>query len=354
MEIANAFISSDSTIRKAMACIDRNAHGIALVIDKEQRLLGTITDGDIRRAILDHLDIDVTVSELLKRRSCTPYPTPITASLGTARPELLQLMTKNAVRQIPLLDEDGRVAGLVTWDELLPGEVLALQAVIMAGGEGTRLRPLTDDKPKPLLPIGDRPTMELIVGQLRKAGIRRVNVTTHYKGEQIAEHFGDGSNFGVEIRYVTEDRPLGTAGGLGLMEKPEEPLLVVNGDIVTQVDFRAMYAFHKEHNADLTLAVREYDLGIPYGVIESDGPHVTRLSEKPVHRFFVNAGIYLLEPAVCRYIPRGEPFDMTDLIQLLLEEGRPVVSFPIIEYWLDIGRPSDYNQVQEDVERGKI
>ena len=354
MEIAGVLISSDSTIQEAMACIDRNARGIALVVDEEQRLLGTITDGDIRRAILDRLDIDVSVSELLERKSGTPYPKPITAPLGTARAELLQLMTKNAVRQIPLLDKDGRVVELTTWDGLLPGEALPLQAVIMAGGEGARLRPLTEEKPKPLLPVGNRPAMELMVDQLCKAGIRRVNVTTHYKGEQIAEYFGDGSDFGVEIRYVTEDRPLGTAGGLGLMKNPEEPLLVVNGDIVTQVDFRAMYAFHKEHNAELTVAVREYDLEIPYGIIESEGPCVTGLLEKPVQRFFVNAGVYLLEPAVWRYIPSGECFDMTDLIQRLLEEGRPVVSFPIIEYWLDIGHPTDYQQVQKDVESGKI
>lgn len=324
------------------------------MVESSRRLIGTISDGDIRRAVLAKIGLDTPVRELLSRKADTLYPQPVTATIGTSRGELIKLMQERVVRQVPLLDEAGRVAGLATWDELLPNEVLPLQAVIMAGGAGTRLRPLTEDLPKPMLTVGDRPAMELIVDQLRKAGIRRVNVTTHYRGEQIADHFGDGSDFGVEIRYVTEDRPLGTAGGLGLMENPEEPLLVVNGDIVTQVNFRAMYAFHKEHNAELTVAVREYDLDIPYGVVESDGPLVTGLSEKPVHHFFVNAGIYLLEPAVRRYIPRGERFDMTDLIQLLLEEGHPVVSFPIIEYWLDIGHPSDYEQVQEDVESGEI
>jgi NDP-sugar pyrophosphorylase family protein len=219
----------------------------------------------------------------------------------------------------------------------------------MAGGKGSRLQPLTEEMPKPMLPVGDRPVLEIIIGQLRDAGIKQVKVTTHHQPEKIAQHFGDGSNFGVELSYVEERSPLGTVGGLGLLEVPRETTLVINGDILTQVDFRAMLRYHQEHQADLTVAVRQYDVKVPYGVIECDGAQVRKISEKPAVMVLVNAGIYLLEPGVYRYIPNGQRFDMTELIQRLLDEGRSVVSFPVREYWLDIGQREEYEQAQEAI-----
>lgn len=352
VELDRFLITPDSPIRELMVCIDRNAKGIALVVDKERQLVGTVTDGDVRRAILAEVSLDAPVGELLARKAGSPYAQPVTALVGTERDQLLSLMQERSVRHVPLLDDSGRVVDLVTLDEMLPEQALPMQAVIMAGGLGTRLRPLTEDLPKPMLPVGGRPLLELIITQLRQAGIRQVNVTTHYQPEKIIEHFGDGQSFGVEINYVAEDRPLGTAGALGLMEAPGEPLLVINGDILTRVDFRAMLAYHRRHHADLTVAVRQYDLQVPYGVLECKGPHVRQLREKPSLRFLVNAGIYLLEPVVYHYIPSEKRFDMTDLIQRLLKDGRPVVSFPIVEYWLDIGQHADYAQAQEDVKRG--
>ncbi|MDY6876671.1 MAG: nucleotidyltransferase family protein [Chloroflexota bacterium] len=353
-DLSDLCIAPDRSIRQAIACIDRNEKGIVLVINEERRLLGTISDGDVRRAMLADDSLDTPISKLLARKADSPYPEPVTARDGTAHAALLKLMQERVVRQVPLLDDDGHVAGLVTLDELLPDQVLPLQAVIMAGGLGTRLRPLTEDLPKPMLPVGDRPLVELIVEQLRHAGIRRVNITTHYMAEKIVEHFGDGHDFGVELKYVTEKQPLGTAGALGLMETPNEPLLVINGDILTRVDFRAMLAYHQEHEVDLTIAVRKYDLNVPYGVIESDGAFVRGLVEKPLLSFFVNAGIYLLEPSVHRYIPNGQCFDMTDLIQRLLDNNRPVARFPVLEYWLDIGHHTDYVQAQKDVKDGRF
>jgi NDP-sugar pyrophosphorylase family protein len=263
-------------------------------------------------------------------------------------------MRERVIRQIPLLDGDGCVEDLVTWEDLLTVEDLPLQAVIMAGGMGTRLRPLTEELPKPMLPVGGRPLLERIVEQLQKAGIRRVTVTTHYKPEKIIEHFGDGRAFGVELTYVNEHQPLGTGGGLGLLPVPQQPLLVINGDILTQVDFRAMLAFHQEHRAEMTVAVRRYDVQVPYGVVECDGPFVRQLKEKPQMGFLVNAGIYLLEPSGYDLIPNGKHFDMTDLIQWMLNNGRAVVSFLIREYWLDIGQHTDYAQAQGDVENGRM
>jgi dTDP-glucose pyrophosphorylase/CBS domain-containing protein len=352
VDLKSLCVPADKPIREIVATIDRSGCGIALVTDQDGHLLNTVTDGDVRRALLANQNLNAPVSELLALMKKWSYPRPITAQAGTESAVLLRLMQENVVRQIPLLDENGRLVDLITLDALLPDQVLPLQAVIMAGGSGTRLRPFTEDVPKPMLKVGDRPLMELMVEQLRQVGIRRVNITTFHKSDKITEHFGDGSNFGVEMNYVTEDRPLGTAGALGLMEEPQEPVLVINGDILTRVNFRAMLAYHQEHEAVLTMAVRKYDLNVPYGVVEGDGAMVRAVVEKPLLNFLVNAGIYLLEPLAYRYIPNGQHFHMTDLIQRLLDEGHRVVSFPILEYWLDIGNHIDYEQAHEDVKKG--
>ncbi|MGZ8842972.1 MAG: nucleotidyltransferase family protein [Pyrinomonadaceae bacterium] len=351
-EISALCISLDSTVREAMSCIDSNVKGIALVVDDQRRLLGTITDGDIRHAILSGASLEVPVAELLERKSGGRYGQPVTAPESTDRSTLILMMQERGVRQIPLLDDQDHVTALVTLDEFSPDEVLNLQAIVMAGGYGMRLRPLTEDVPKPMLPVGDRPLLELIVEQLRQAGIRRVNVATHYKSEVITEHFGNGDDFGVDIRYVKENEPLGTAGALSLLEASEDPLLVINGDILTRVDFRAMLNFHKDHAAELTVAVRQYEFRVPYGVIEADGEKVRAISEKPVVKQFINAGIYLLNPSVVRLIPNGAVYDIPDLIARLLEEHRPVVCFPVREYWLDIGKSDTYGQARADIASG--
>lgn len=352
-DIAALCVTPTDPVRLAIACIDAGRCGIALVTDADGRLRGTITDGDIRRAILAHQDMETPIQTFLDTR-VTLLSKPVTAVVGTDPAKLLALMSSQSIRQIPLLDNESRVAGLATLDDLVPQAVLPMQAVIIAGGLGTRLLPLTEDLPKPMLPVGGRPLMELIVKQLQQTGIRRINVTTHYKPEKIIEHFGDGRAFGIELNYVKENMPLGTAGGLGLMPAPQEPLLVINGDILTQVDFRAMLAYHREHRAEMTVAVSRYEFQVPFGVIESEYANVRSVNEKPQIGFFINAGIYLLEPSTHQYIPNGQAFHMTDLIQCLLDAGRPVVSFPIREYWSDIGHHADYIRAQEDVEEGRL
>lgn len=354
-ELQTLFISPTYSVRAAMRCIDHGARGIALVVDSDRKLIGTITDGDMRRAVLASSDLDMPVSTLLASKVGTEYPKPITSPAGSSRDELISLLHKYVLRQMPLVDDEGKVVDMVMIDDLIPTKDLNLQAVIMAGGLGTRLRPLTDDLPKPMLPVGDKPLMELVIEQLRQVGIRRVNVTTHFKPEKISDHFGDGSAFGVELNYVNEDKPLGTGGALGLIDAPKEPMLVINGDIVTQVDFRAMLAYHQENKAVMTIAVRQYDIKVPYGVIECEGSRVCSLREKPQMHFLVNAGVYLLEPKVYEFIPNGEHFNMTDLIQWLLDSDQIVASFPIIEYWLDIGQLADYEQAQNDMQqRGNL
>ncbi len=350
----NVLISPNSVLRDVITALNRNWRGIVLVVDEGHRLLGTITDGDIRRAILAGQGLETPVVDLLAQKSVSIYPQPITARVGTEISDLLRLMREHVVQQLPLLNEDDQVVDLVTMSDLLPEESLPMKAVIMAGGFGTRLSPLTDEVPKPMLPIGNRPLMEFTVEQLRKAGIHNLNIATHYLTEKISTYFGDGHNFGVDINYIEEETPLGTAGALGLMESAEEPMLVINGDVLTRVDFRAMLDFHRKHQADLTVGVRQYELEVPYGVVDCDGPDVISLSEKPRHRFLVNAGVYLLNPSAKQYIPHQAFFNMTDLIDRLLKEGRKVVSFPILEYWLDIGHPLDYQKAQEDLENGMV
>ncbi len=336
-------LSPDNSIRQAMSCIDLNGRGIALLVDQNGRLIGTITDGDVRRAMLAGIGLDTAVSVLLERKQ-----QPVTALIGTSSETLLQLMREHTIYQIPLLDPAGCVVGLVTLGELLPPSRPPLQAVVMAGGFGMRLRPLTEDLPKPMLPVGDRPIIEHIVARLCAAGIRQMSIATHYKSETIVQHLGNGQKFGVNISYVHEERPLGTAGALGLMTPWETTLLVINGDILTSLNYALMMAFHQENQAVMTVAVRQYDFQVPYGVVEMDGIDIRRLSEKPRLQFFVNAGVYLLEPSVYQYIPTQQKFDMTELITRVVAENQRVVSFPVSEYWLDIGQHADYEKVQAD------
>lgn len=350
-ELDGLLLPETATVRDAMSCIDRNHTGIALVVADGRRLLGTVTDGDLRRAMLADLELGAPVTLLLERQRelGEPRPMPLTASAGVPPAELVALMRRFDVRQIPLVDAEERVVDVALLEELVEVEGPPLRAVVMAGGFGARLGDLTRDVPKPMLPVGDRPLLERIVEQLRDAGIRHVNLTTHYRAETISEHFGDGSAFGMQIEYVSEEQPLGTAGALGLVEA-DGPVLVMNGDILTRVDFRALHRFHAEHGADMTVALRPYELRVPFGVVELEGVDVRALTEKPLVRGLINAGIYLIAPDALATVPAGARYEMPQLIDDLVAAGRRVVGFPLREYWLDIGRVDDYEQALVDVE----
>lgn len=336
-----------------MALMDASGLGVALVTDPDSRLLGMITDGDVRRAVLDGQDLESPVRHLLERKAEQGRGKPLSAPVGTSDAVLMHMMNEHTLRHIPIVDSTFRVVDLALLSRLAKEYGGPRNAVIMAGGFGTRLHPLTKDVPKPMLPVGDRPVLEHIIGQLREAGIQHVDITTHYLAEDIIKHFGDGKAFGVDIQYVREQEPLGTAGSLKLLGRRREPLLVVNGDVLTQVDYRAMVHFHRDHQAELTVAVRKYDMKVPYGVVECDGPRVFGLSEKPVYNFFVNAGLYLLEPTVFEFLPE-ERGHMTEVIDALIAAGRRVVSFPLVEYWLDIGQHEDYEQAKKDAANGRL
>lgn len=350
-------VAPSSPISDAIRAIDDGQKGIALVVSDDRKLLGTVTDGDVRRAMLASVSLNSPVTILLDRKRGSSTEIPVTARVGTTPDQMQLLMQTNDVRQLPLLDDDGRVAQLIVLDELVPEADLPMQAVIMAGGFGKRLRPLTDDTPKPMLHVGDRPLIEHVIDRLKRAGIRNVNISTFYLPEKISDHFGDGKKFGVDVKYVLEEHPLGTAGALSLLQNADDPVLVTNGDILTSVNYRSMWNFHRKHQATLTVASRKYEIQVPYGVVEHRDAAVMGLTEKPTIEFFVNAGIYLLEPYAIQQIPRDlmgdKQFHMTDLIQRLIDQNRKVVSFPVHEYWLDIGRVDDYERAQEDHKQGR-
>ncbi len=349
--LASVLISPDATLAQAMARLDTAGTGALVLAGDDRKLCGLVTDGDIRRAILARLPLEQACHTVATRR-------PVAAAPGVTPGEALHLMDHahgTFVNSLPVVD-NGFVVGLLLRKDIVTDPQPALAAVIMAGGYGTRLLPLTERVPKPMLPVGDRPLLERTVARLREAGIRRVAIATHHLAEQISDHFGDGQAYGVDVEYVSEQEPLGTAGALRLVGADDTPLLVINGDILTGARFDLMLDYHRRHGADLTVGVRRCELQIPYGVIEcaGGGARVVSVREKPRSHFLINAGVYLVEPAARRCIPADRRFDMTDLIGLLLEQGRSVVSFPITEYWLDIGQPADYEQAHADLQRARV
>ena len=355
VDVSQFFLAMTATIQEALSTIDRSGRiSLALIVDEHKRLVNTISDGDVRRGLLAGLRLTDPAEKLLPIKAQTPHPIPVTALAGTSPATLLDIMRSRSVRQIPLLNESGEVVDIVILQNLLASAPTSVRALVMAGGMGMRLRPLTEDTPKPMLPVGGQPVMERIIHQLRNIGVSDVNITTHHQAEKIVEHFGTGEAFGVSINYVKEEFPLGTGGALGLIQTPKEPLLVINGDILTQMDFRKMFAYHQEQKAEMTVAVRRYAVEVPYGVVQCRGSAVSGLEEKPTVEFFVNAGIYLLEPSVFGKIPPKRHWNMTDLIQNLLQAGRLVASFPVCEYWLDIGQHEDYAQAQVDAANGVL
>lgn len=348
--LGDYLVAPIDSLRRVMRTIDAGAKGLALVVDAERRLLGAVTDGDLRRAILDGVGLDSPIQAVLDRKAGGPYPGAVAAEFGTPDEALAQRMRERKIRHLPLVDADGRVVDLRTFEEV--AAAAPVRAVIMAGGRGERLGPRTQSLPKPMLPVGDRPALEWTVEKLKAAGIRRVHFATGYLAEKIAEHFQDGARFGVDVRYTRENEPLGTAGALASLPPADEPTLVVNGDVLTRLDVRAMLDFHQEHKADLTVGVRVVEIPVPFGVVECSGPRVSGIKEKPLVPVLVNAGVYLLEPTAFGLLPSGGRFDMPELIQRLLDAGKSVVSFPIVEYWIDIGEEGAYQQADRDARAG--
>lgn len=333
-------------IRQAIAVIDQGAKQIALVVDGGGHLLGTVTDGDIRRAILRHVPLDAPVESVMNAQPRTLLP-------SYSRAEAMQLLGSAQVMQVPIVDSVGRVVGLETLSDLLKRPRRENPVFLMAGGFGTRLRPLTDHCPKPMLPVGGKPMLEHILQDLIDFGFYRFYISVHYLREQVIGHFQDGSRWGVNIQYIHEDSPLGTAGCLGLLPKEavQSPIIVVNGDIMTRVNYEALLQDHDRHTPAATVCTRQYDFQVPYGVIAHEEQRITDITEKPVNHFFVSAGIYVLAPQVVYGLAAEQRLDMPDLLKSQIAEGRSVRMFPVHEYWLDIGRMNDFELAQSDAPR---
>jgi dTDP-glucose pyrophosphorylase/predicted transcriptional regulator len=331
-------VSPQTSLREAAQILDANALQIVLVVDEERRLLGTITDGDIRRGILKGIALTEPVSVVMN-------PRPSVARIEDSRDSILAEMKRKSLHHMPLVDKAGRVVGLDTLDELINPPIKENWVVLMAGGLGSRLRPLTNDCPKPMLKVGGKPLLETILENFIEHGFCHFYISVNYMSEVVKSHFGDGSRWGVDICYLHEDQRLGTAGALSLLpEKNNGPLIVMNGDLLTKVNFRQLLEFHSEHNAHATMCVREYDFQVPYGVVKIENHRITGIDEKPTQRFFVNAGIYVLDSQALDLIFPNTFFDMPSLFEKLIEQQKETVVFPIREYWLDIGHMADFDR----------
>jgi dTDP-glucose pyrophosphorylase len=338
IDILKISLCIDSTIANALSVINSGAVKIALVVDSDNKLLGTLGDGDIRRALLRKKPLNETIKDVY-------FKNPITAKKGSLKESLLHLCSTNGITQIPIVDEDQKVIDLFIINNGLLKKQHENHVVLMVGGLGTRLRPLTENTPKPMLEVGGKPILETIVKRFVDSGFTNITMCLGYKSDVIQDYFRDGGGFGANIDYIVEEKRMGTAGALTLLEKrPDGPFFVMNGDLLTNIDFEKMLDFHVEHNSRTTMCVREYDIEVPYGVVNTINENIISVEEKPIHSFFVNAGIYLLEPDCIDLIPDNEFYDMPTLFEELVTTKGKIVSFPLQEYWLDIGRIADYER----------
>ncbi len=343
MNWKDAIVAPDANIRDAMAAIDKASIQMSLMLNDDQTLIGAVTDGDIRRAILRGASLDTPALEIVSR---APY----TASATTNRETLERHMRTRQIRQIPLLDQAGRVVDVAYIDDLCSiSERRPNDVILMAGGMGKRLRPLTEDLPKPMLKVGEKPILETIISRFVGQGFQSFKISLNYHANTIRDYFGDGKRFDAEIEYLEETTAFGTAGAISLLkERPAAPVIVMNGDVLTQVDFVSLLTYHEEHDADATMALREFGMQVPFGVVDVDNHRVTAIHEKPNKQFLVNAGIYVLSPDVVELVPPDRPSDMTDLFQTLIDTDQKVAAFPIHEYWMDVGRKTDLEKATDE------
>lgn len=335
--IARPEDSMQDIIRK----MDWAALEIILVVNDAGELVGTITDGDIRRGILAGSNLDDPAEGVMNR-------TPIAVPLETPRSEMLDIMKRFSIRHLPVLDNNRRPIRLELLDDVID-DIAGKSAVIMAGGQGQRLRPLTASTPKPLLKVGDRPILDHILKALNNNGIKDVVISVNYLGNLIQDHLGDGRDHSLNVNYVSETKRLGTAGALSMLRpKPTKAFLVMNGDLLTTLNFNAMLRYQKKTGHDMVVCVRKQFVKVPYGVVEVRDGAVSSLREKPVYEHFINAGIYVLEPKCLDLIPEDVYFDMPDLIQKLMDNGYSVGAFPVVEYWRDIGNPEDFQAANSE------
>jgi dTDP-glucose pyrophosphorylase len=336
-------LAPEDTIERTIKVLHEGGCRIALVSDKFGMLLGTVTDGDIRRALINRLTMDSPIQLIMNSN-------PVTVDEKATSKEIISLMSDKGLLHMPIIDKDGILCGLETLQNLVEKPKYDNPVFLMAGGFGTRLHPLTKNTPKPLLKVGVKPILETIIEQFINYGFHNFYISTHFKSEQIRDYFKNGELHNISIKYLHEDTPLGTAGSLGLLPNnlPDLPMIVMNGDLLTKVDFQHLLDFHGNHNCEATMCVREYDFQVPYGVVEIDNYKIKKIKEKPVQKFFVNAGIYVLSRNLINKVDGKSYLDMTDFLEKELSSDR-VCPFLIHEYWLDIGRIDEYEKANREV-----
>jgi dTDP-glucose pyrophosphorylase len=340
-------IHLSDTLEIAIKVLHSGGLRVALVVDERGKLLGTITDGDIRRALINHLDMGCPVLKVMNSN-------PLSALSTDSEAAILENMKSKDILHMPIVDQNGILVGLKTLQNLTFNQKLDNAVFIMAGGFGTRLQPLTNETPKPLLNIGSRPILETILRRFINAGFYNFYISTHYKAEKVISYFGDGSSYGVNIQYINEDTPLGTAGAIGLLPKdiPSKPIIMMNGDVLTKVNFSDLLNFHYEHDGIATMCIREYDVQIPFGVVNIENHKIKNIIEKPLKKFFINTGIYVFNPSLIDNVNPNVHIDMPELLEKQIEEGKSINVFPIHEYWQDIGHIEEYENANEEFING--
>lgn len=335
-----ALLPLGSSIQEAIFNLDQSGLQIVLITAADGRLCGTVTDGDVRRALLRGLNLQGRVDDIMFR-------SPMVAPPEVGREMVLQLMRANKIHQLPVVDAEHRVVGLHVWDEIIAPSRRDNMMVIMAGGLGKRLRPFTEDCPKPMLPVAGKPMLEHIIDRARAEGFSRFVLSVHYLGHMVEEYFGNGDRWQISIDYLREDSPLGTAGAISLLNpQPDLPFLVTNGDVLTDINYAEMLDFHMHHGALATMAVRQHEWQHPFGVVRTKGIEIVGFEEKPIHRTHVNAGIYVLDPEALSVLTKGEACDMPTLFERLQNQGKSTIAYPMHEPWLDVGRPDDLERAR--------
>jgi len=335
-----ALLPLGSSIQEAILNLDQSGLQIVLITAADGRLCGTVTDGDVRRALLRGLNLQGRVDDIMFR-------SPMVAPPEVGREMVLQLMRANKIHQLPVVDAEHRVVGLHVWDEIIAPSRRDNMMVIMAGGLGKRLRPFTEDCPKPMLPVAGKPMLEHIIDRARAEGFSRFVLSVHYLGHMVEEYFGNGERWQISIDYLREDSPLGTAGAISLLNpQPDLPFLVTNGDVLTDINYAEMLDFHMHHGALATMAVRQHEWQHPFGVVRTKGIEIVGFEEKPIHRTHVNAGIYVLDPEALNVLTKGEACDMPTLFERLQNQGKSTIAYPMHEPWLDVGRPDDLERAR--------
>jgi len=336
-------INKNHSIKEAIRAIDNASKGIILVVDEEKRLIGTIVDGDIRRALLKGLNLNDSIEKII-------HYNPVVANKSMNREDLKDLFIKKAVKQIPIVNDEGIVEDLIGINDILLPEGKENLVIVMAGGLGTRLKDLTKEVPKPMLKVGKDPILQHVINNFKQYGYNKMLVSVNYKADIIENYFQDGYAYGVKIDYIREKKRLGTGGGIKLAKDYiDSPFFVINGDIFTNLNVEDMMNFHIVNNFDITVGVKKHSFKIPYGVINSEANIIKQIEEKPTIEYLINGGIYCINPNVIDYIPNDEYYEITDLINRCIKEGKKVGSYEIKDYWMDIGKIEDYYKVNEDV-----